>query len=151
MIVGHIRFLRKTWESRILTKFSNVNENGFLGLKFEDVFLRLCASVFIYSCDQINSDQPGKMNIFKCSHAIPRLYQLSNGIFVPMNIENGHNRLCRLFFLIHSHIHIWAVFHWNNLNSMLKKVKYTILYIFEGGFINIYNKNTIHAFIHWVM
>ena len=82
------------------------------------------------------------MNIFKCSHAIPRLYQLSNGIFVPMNIENGHNRLCTLFF-IHSHIHIWAVFHWNS--STLKKVKYTILYIFEGGFINIYNKNTIHA------
>ena len=48
-------------------------------------------------------------------------------------------------FLTHSHIHIWAVFHWNNLNSMLKKVKYTILYIFEGGLINIYNKNTIHA------
>ena len=98
MIVDHIRFLRKTWESRILTKFSNINENGFWGLTFEHVFLRLCASVFIYSCDQINSDQPGKMNIFKCSHAIPRLYQLSNGIFVPMNIENGHNRLCTFFF-----------------------------------------------------
>ena len=43
---------------------------------------------------------------------IPRPYQLSNGIFVPINIENGHGRLCPLFWgctlllLICGHIYI---------------------------------------------
>ena len=57
----------------------------------------LCENVRVFMCDKSNSNQHGKMNIFTCSHAIPRPYQLSNGIFVPINIENGHDRLCALF------------------------------------------------------
>ena len=56
--------------------------------------------VYIYDCaswHKIYSDQHGKMNIFTCSQNIPRPYQLSNGIFVPINIENWHDRLCALF------------------------------------------------------
>ena len=56
------------------------------------VYMHVCAS-----CDKINSDQHGKMNIFTCSQAMLRPYQLSNGIFAPINIENGHDRLCALF------------------------------------------------------
>ena len=57
-----------------------------------------CTSVYVWvyivQCTYMNvpaeiySDQHGKMNIFTCSQTIPQPYQLSNGIFVPINIEN---------------------------------------------------------------
>ena len=66
------------------------------------VSVRECTCVYV-QCTYMNvpaeiySDQHGKMNIFTCSQTIPRPYQLSNGIFVPINIENWHDRLCALF------------------------------------------------------
>ena len=87
-------------------------------------YMHVCAS-----CDKINSDQHGKMNIFTCSQAIPQPYQLSNGIFAPINIENGHDCLCALFlrlhhFAAHRHIHIRAVCDRNSASSALECHKY---------------------------
>ena len=82
------------------------------------------------------------MNIFKCSHAIPRLYQLSNGIFVPMNIENGHNRHFFSHSFPHSHLSSVPLKQFKFNSYVLRNIQF---YIFKGGFINMYNKNTIHA------
>ena len=70
------------------------------------LFFTLGLPVNVRQCDQINSAQHGKMNIFTCSHPIPRSYQLSNGIFVPINIENGHAPFVQ-FFRLHRFVAHW--------------------------------------------